>query len=82
MMKSVQAADTEAKLFSLLDAVEQGETIDIVRDGRTIARLVPVDEQYDRRKKAVERIIDRKKTLPKTSITVEEILSARDEGRR
>jgi len=82
-VKTIQATEAKAKFSSLLGDVERGETIDITRHGRTVARLVPVkDEEYEQRKRAVQRILDLKKTGRKTGITVEEILSARDEGRK
>lgn len=82
-MKTVQATEAKAKFSSLLGDVERGETIDITRHGRTVARLVPVkEEEYERRKRAVQRILDLKKTGRKTGVTVEDILAARDEGRK
>lgn len=82
-MKTVRATEAKAKFSSLLGDVERGETIDITRHGRTVARIVPVkDDEYEQRKRAVQRILDLKKTGRKTGITVEEILSARDEGRK
>src|SRR5688572_33020378 len=45
---------------TLLDVVERGEEIMVVRDGRAIARLQPVIKDFDREKarQAVERIIE------------------------
>jgi prevent-host-death family protein len=37
----INLADAKAKLSQLLDQVEAGETIDIKRHGKPIARLVP-----------------------------------------
>ncbi|PSJ61128.1 type II toxin-antitoxin system Phd/YefM family antitoxin [Kumtagia ephedrae] len=82
-MKIVQAAEAKAKFSALLSDVERGETIDITRHGRTIARIVPVGTgEHERRRRAVQAILDRKKAGRKTGITTEEILSARDEGRK
>jgi prevent-host-death family protein len=81
-MKTIQATEAKAKFSALLGDVERGETVDITRHGRTIARLVPVDDDYARRKDAVQALREWRKTLPKTNITAEDILSARDHGRK
>jgi prevent-host-death family protein len=78
IMREVEASEAQAQLSQLLDDVEQGETIVIVRHGRPVARLVPYAAMQP--SEAVEAI----KALRKGSgsITVEELLSARDEGRK
>jgi prevent-host-death family protein len=80
-MREVQASEAKTHLPRLLDDVEHGETIIITRHGRPIARLVP-DEAARRAEaaKAVEAIKAFRKKNGK--ITIEELLSARDEGRR
>ena len=40
-MRSVGVFEAKTHLSSLLDAVEQGESIIITRHGRTVARLIP-----------------------------------------
>lgn len=40
-MQSVSAAEAEARIDDLLDAVERGETIMITRDGVPVAELRP-----------------------------------------
>lgn len=82
-MKTLQFTEAKARLSELLDEVERGEVINITRHGKTVARIVrPEDDERERRQDAVRRIQEWRKTLPKTDITVEEILSARDEGRK
>jgi prevent-host-death family protein len=81
-MKTVQAAEAKAKFSALLSDVERGESITITRHGRAVARLVPEESSDERRKKAVQAILNYKKSGRKTGITVEDILSARDEGRK
>ena len=78
-MRTVQAAEAKAKFAALLDEVERGETIAITRHGK-IATLAPQESEADRRQKAVQAILEYKKTGWKTGITIEDILSARDEG--
>ena len=80
-MREVQASEAKTHLPQLLDEVERGETIVITRHGTPIARLVPeVDRRLVEAREAVATI----KTLRKGAgkITVEELLSMRDEGRK
>lgn len=42
MAETLSAADASQQLPALLEKVAQGATIDIVRGGRVMARLVPV----------------------------------------
>jgi prevent-host-death family protein len=81
VIREIDAADAQAQLPRLLDEVELGETIVITRHGRPVARLVSdrAARQADIRAAVAEIRAARKKA---GRITVEEILSARDEGRR
>lgn len=80
-MREIMASEAEAQLPELLDDVERGESVIIIRHGRAIARLVP---ESDRLRDDIERTIAaikaRRDHAPR--ITVQEILSARNEGRR
>ena len=79
-MREVQASDAKTHLPQLLDDVEAGETIVITRHGRPIARLVPDEAQRNADAAAAVEAI---RALRKGGkVTVEEILSMRDEGRR
>jgi prevent-host-death family protein len=82
-MKVVSTAEAEAKFASLLNDVERGETVEITRHGRTIARLAPAanDDQASA-SEAVRKLKEWRHTLPEASMTIEDILSARDEGRK
>jgi len=82
-MQTIQASEAKTHFLRLLDEVERGETVTVTRHGKTVARIVPVasDEQerrerFERAKAAILEI--RKRTKP---VSIEEILSARDEGR-
>ena len=80
-MRHVQSSEAKAKFSELLDQVEQGETIVITRHGKPVARIVP-DEAL-RRTSAAWAVAGIKGLQKKNGrITVEEILSARDEGRK
>ena len=80
-MREIQASDAKARLPQILDEVERGETVLITRHGRAIARIVP---EAARRQEEVERAIDSIKALRIRTgkVTVDELLSARDEGRK
>jgi prevent-host-death family protein len=80
-MKTIQASEAKAKFLSLLSEAERGETIEITRHGRAVAKIVPIDSAYERRVKAAQAIRDYKNSGVRTGITIEDILSARDEGR-
>lgn len=42
-MDAIRLSDAEGHLSDLVDRVEAGESLDITRDGRAVARLVPVE---------------------------------------
>jgi prevent-host-death family protein len=80
-MREIQASEAKAKLPSLLDEVERGETLIITRHGRPIARISPeADRRQARIERALVEIAQFRRTMP--SITLDEILSARHEGHR
>ena len=80
-MREIAASDAETHLPQLLEAVERGESLVITRHGHPIARLIPV---HDRRGEEIAAAISLIKGFQHQapSITVEEVLSTRDEGRR
>jgi prevent-host-death family protein len=80
-MREIQASEAKTHLPKLLDEVERGETLVITRHGQPIARLVP-DE--GKRRTEVAKVIAEMKAYRRIAppITIEEILSARDEGRK
>lgn len=79
-MREIQASEAKTHLPSLLDEVERGESIVITRHGRAIARLIPErDEKREDIRRAIAEMKAARKGLGK--ISVEELLSARDEGR-
>jgi prevent-host-death family protein len=80
-MREIQASDAKTHLSRLLDDVEHGETIVITRHGRPIARLVP-DEESRRAEHVAAVAAIKAMRKGNRNITVEELLSMRDEGRR
>lgn len=80
-MQTIQASEAKTHFLRILDEVERGKSVIITRHGKPIARIQPEKEfDADRAKQAFEDIRElRKRVRP---MTVDEILSARDEGRR
>ena len=80
-MRRIQASEAKAHLAQLLDDVERGETLIITRHGRRIARIVP---EVDRRKDKIDEAIANIRELANRTgrITLSELLSTRDEGRK
>ena len=79
-MQTIQATDDGSNFHRILDAAERGESIVITRNGKQIARLVP-EPVIDRERvqRAIDGILEiRKRTKP---VSLQEILSMRDEGR-
>jgi prevent-host-death family protein len=80
-MREIQASEAKTHLPQILDDVERGETFVITRHGCPIARIVPeVSQRQEEINKAVERIKELRKRTGR--ITPDELLSARDEGRK
>jgi prevent-host-death family protein len=80
-MREIQASEAKVHLPQLLDDVERGETLIITRHGRRIARMMPeVDRRQEEIDKALAAILELRKRTGR--ITVGELLSARDEGRK
>jgi prevent-host-death family protein len=80
-MREIQSSEAKAHLPQLLDDVERGETLIITRYGRAIARIVP---EVDRRQEEVDKVIENVCALRqrKGRVTVEQLLSAREQGRK
>lgn len=79
-MRSVGAFEAKTHLSELLAAVEQGETVVITRRGRPVARLVPEPSSPDRAA-AIARIRALRERVG-APFTLDDILTARDAGRR
>lgn len=47
-MDAIRLSDAEGHLSDLVDRVEAGETVEITRNGKTVARLVPVEAEKPR----------------------------------
>lgn len=81
-MREVGAFEAKTHLSELLVAAEQGESVTITRRGMPVAKLVPVAGPS--RVEALRRLSGLRTRLARQglSLSAEDILSARDEGRR
>jgi prevent-host-death family protein len=80
-MREVQASQAKTHLLQLLDDVERGETVVITRHGRPVARLAP--ETNPDQNKVAEAIAGMRALRSRIGrLSLEEVLSARDEGRK
>jgi prevent-host-death family protein len=79
-MQTIQASEAKTKFLSILDEVERGASIIVTRHGKPVARIIPEAEVNRER---VERAVEGMRTLRQRigKMSLEEILSARDEGR-
>ena len=79
------AAEAETRLPELLDRAERGERFTITRHGRAIAHPVPAAPAHDiaAAQAAVEELFPLGDAIARNHgpFTLQEILSARDEGR-
>ncbi|MFA6965100.1 type II toxin-antitoxin system Phd/YefM family antitoxin [Bosea sp. (in: a-proteobacteria)] len=92
-MITVGAFEAKTKFSELLDRVAGGEEVIVTRHGKTVARIVPeglpdpAAERRAREAKAAEILADIKRVREMlraqgVHFTVDDIISARDEGRR
>jgi prevent-host-death family protein len=81
MTRIVQASAAKTHLLQLLDAVERGETFVITRHGRAVARLEP---EAARRQADIDAAVAELRELGRRNgkVAVDDLLSARDQGRR
>jgi len=79
-MRIVQASEAKTHFLSILKDVECGESVIVTHHGKRVARLIP-DVEIDRER--VQRAIDKMRALRQRigKVSIEEILSMRDEGR-
>ncbi|MGA7108754.1 MAG: type II toxin-antitoxin system prevent-host-death family antitoxin [Terracidiphilus sp.] len=79
-MQTYQASEAKTHFLRILDDVERGESVLITRHGKPVARIQPETAiDRERVKLATEGMRALRQRIGKLSL--EEILSARDEGR-
>ena len=74
-MAEIGAYEAKTHLARLLDEVEAGASITITRNGRAIARLIPVADA----KAAADRILSLRSEVPKGKLSMRSLI---EEGRR
>lgn len=80
-MQTIQASEAKTHFLRILDQVERGETVVITRHGKPVARIQPEPASgAEEARDAFEQMRELRKRIK--PMTIEEILSARDEGRR
>ena len=79
-MRSVGSFEAKTHLSELLASVERGEEILITRRGTPVARLLPI-AKVSEREAAMEKLKGIRSRL-RGRVTQEDILDARDTGRR
>ena len=90
-MRHIGSFEAKTHLSGLLDEVAKGEAVVITRRGKPVARLVPVEAE--RRPETEEERLERvalmraaRETIRRNwrgpPMTTEDILAARDEGRK
>ena len=82
-MREVPATEAKAHAAQLLNSVGHGETITITRHGRPVVHLVPARAQGPAARRAAGHGFEAQRAKWKrTGMSGEEILAARDDGRR
>ncbi len=84
-LQEVQASVAKTHFSQLLDEVEHGQTIVILRHGKPVARIIPDEEgRQQRRKEALESIGKLGAEIAKRNgpISIEEIISSIHEGHK
>ena len=80
-MHTVGIFEARTRLPELLRLAEQGESITITRRGMPVARLVGTDDGTGERTGTIIARMKRARAR-RSSVSVKEVLSARDQGRR
>ena len=83
-MQTIQASEAKTRFLRILDDVERGKTVTVTRRGKSVAQIIPVPPSDEERREQIGRAMAsileiRKRTKP---VSIQEILAARDEGRR
>ena len=79
-MQIIGSYEAKTRLPQLLREVERGESFTITRRGIPVAKIVGVTETADNPRTIIERLKAARARRP--SIPLDQLLAARDEGRR
>lgn len=81
--RKIQEEEAKERFTELLDDVERGESVAIIRDGKKFAAIIPVEddlwmEDPELRKQKMEKLLEVRKGWGKTKkVSLEEILEWR-----
>jgi prevent-host-death family protein len=79
-METVGSYEAKTHLARLLDRVEQGETFTITKNGRPVARLVPIEEKpRPDVERAIADLLEFRKEHPLRGLSLKQLIN---EGRR
>lgn len=83
-MRFIQEEEAKECFPELIEAVASGESIAIIRNGFKVAALVPTEETHllseeerERRKKVMEKLLEERKGWDKVNVSVEEFMEWR-----
>lgn len=80
-MERINLADAKARLSEIVDRVEAGESIEIVRRGKPAARLVPPKKQRELKAVDVEALRKLRDTMPYQQESAADLIrNMRDSG--
>ena len=80
-MERINLADAKARLSEIVDRVEAGESIEIVRRGKPAARLVPTNKRRELKPVDVEALRKLRATMPYQEESAAELIrKMRDSG--
>ena len=80
--RKIQEEEAKERLAELLDDVERGESIAIIRDGKKFAAIIPVEDDLwmadpELRRQAMEKLLEARKGWEKIDVSVEEFMEWR-----
>ena len=87
MAETLGVFDAKSRFSELIDRAERGEEIVVTRHGKPVARVAPLAKS-ERSPEEIEALMERARALRESirqesgTVTREEILAWRDEGRR
>lgn len=83
-MDAIGASEAPTHFSEILERVERGERVAVMREGRHVATIIPAEAEQVSSEKAVERILARRERirLDGRGLSLKAILETRDEGRK
>lgn len=81
MVREIDVSEAQAHFFEILDAVEAGESVTILKRGKPVAILSPTSSRMEQRGTAAAELDKIRKSVGKM-VSSEEIIAIRDEGRK